>query len=106
MAAGQIKPDVVYDNAQVLAFRDVNPQAPTHILIIPKAHIASMNELTPDQGPLIGAMYLAAKTIAQQEGVAERGYRLVLNTNRDAGQSVFHLHLHLLAGRALNWPPG
>lgn len=106
MAAGQIKPDTVFESDTVLAFRDIHPQAPIHILIIPKRHIATANDLRPEHGVLIGDMYLAARHIAAQEGISERGYRLVVNCNRDAGQSVFHLHLHLLAGRALNWPPG
>jgi len=106
MASGKIKPDKVFESDTVLAFRDINPQAPVHVLIIPKRHIATVNDLTDKDGPLIGDMYLAAQQVADQEGVAERGYRLVLNCNRDAGQSVFHLHLHLLGGRALNWPPG
>lgn len=106
MAEGKIKPDTVFETDRVLAFRDINPQAPTHVLIIPKQHIATVNDLKPEQAAVVGDMYLAAQQIAAAEGVAERGYRLVLNCNRDAGQSVFHLHLHLLAGRALNWPPG
>lgn len=106
MAIGQIKPDKIFETDTVLAFRDINPQAPIHILIIPKRHIATVNDLQPEHGPLIGDIYLAAQRIAAQEGITERGYRLVMNCNRDAGQSVFHLHLHLLAGRALNWPPG
>lgn len=106
MANGQIKPDKVFESDNVLAFRDINPQAPTHVLIIPKRHIATVNDLKAEHGPLIGEMYLTAQQIAAQEGIEERGYRLVMNCNRDAGQSVFHIHLHLLAGRALNWPPG
>lgn len=106
MASGKIKPDTVFESDRVLAFRDINPQAPTHVLIIPKRHIATVNDLEAVDGTLIGDLYLAAQRVAAQEGVAERGYRLVMNCNRDAGQSVFHLHLHLLAGRALNWPPG
>lgn len=106
MVAGEIKPDVVYENADVLAFRDINPQAPTHVLVIPKRHIATLNDLEPEHTELVGKLFLAAKHIAQQEGIAERGYRTVFNCNRDAGQAVFHIHLHLLGGRALGWPPG
>lgn len=106
MVAGEIKPDVVYEDDAVLAFRDTNPQAPTHVLVIPKTHIATLNDLQPEQAPLLGRMYLAAQQVAQKDGIAERGYRTVINCNREAGQSVFHVHLHVLGGRAMHWPPG
>ena len=106
MVAGDIQPDVVFEDDEVLAFRDVNPQAPLHVLVIPKAHIATTNDLTPDTAGLLGQMYLAAKQIAADERVAEAGYRMVMNCNAGAGQSVFHIHLHLLGGRAFAWPPG
>lgn len=106
MAAGEIKPNVVYEDADVLAFRDINPQAPTHVLVIPKTHIATLNDLHPDQVDLIGKLYLAARQVAEQDGIAERGYRTVMNCNREAGQTVFHLHLHVLGGRGMHWPPG
>lgn len=106
MVAGEIKPDVVYEDDAVLAFRDTNPQAPTHVLVIPKTHIAALNDLQPEQAPLLGRMYLAAQQVAQKDGIAERGYRTVINCNREAGQSVFHVHLHVLGGRAMHWPPG
>ncbi|MFA7096446.1 MAG: histidine triad nucleotide-binding protein [Gammaproteobacteria bacterium] len=106
MVAGEIKPDVVYEDADVLAFRDINPQAPTHVLIIPKRHVATLNDLEPEHAELVGKLFLAARHIAQQEGIAERGYRTVFNCNQDAGQAVFHIHLHLLGGRPLGWPPG
>lgn len=106
MVAGEIKPDVVYEDADVLAFRDINPQAPTHVLIIPKRHVATLNDLEPEHAELVGKLFLAARHIAQQEGIAERGYRTVFNCNQDAGQAVFHIHLHLLGGRPLDWPPG
>ena len=106
MVAGDIQPDVVFEDDEVLAFRDVNPQAPLHVLVIPKAHIATTNDLTPDTAGLLGKMYLAAKQIAADERVAEAGYRMVMNCNAGAGQSVFHIHLHLLGGRAFAWPPG
>ncbi|HHZ88206.1 MAG TPA: histidine triad nucleotide-binding protein [Chromatiaceae bacterium] len=106
MCNGEIEPDVVYQDDDVLAFRDVNPQAPTHVLIIPKTHISTINDLTPEHEALIGKLYLAAKQVASDEGLAERGYRVVMNCNAEAGQSVFHIHLHMLGGRAMQWPPG
>jgi len=106
MVSGEIAPDTVYENDNVLAFRDVNPQAPTHVLVIPKQHIATLNELDNTHRDLIGEMYLAAREVARQDGIDERGYRTVMNCNADAGQSVFHIHLHVLGGRAMTWPPG
>lgn len=106
MVKGEIKPDVVFEDDEVLAFRDLNPQAPVHVLVIPKQHIATLNDLDAAHASLMGKMYLAAKQVAQQEGLAERGYRTVVNCNAEAGQSVYHVHLHLLAGRAMHWPPG
>ncbi|WJW76321.1 histidine triad nucleotide-binding protein [Thiohalobacter sp. IOR34] len=106
MASGEIQPDVVYEDDEILAFRDINPQAPVHVLIIPKTHIATLNDLQPEQAPLVGRLFLAAKQIAAEEGIAERGYRTVFNCNAEAGQAVFHLHMHLLGGRPLGWPPG
>ncbi len=106
MVAGEIKPDTVYEDDEVLAFRDINPQAPTHVLVVPKRHIATLNDLAPGDGELIGRLYLAAKEVAQQENIAERGYRTLINCNAEAGQSVFHVHLHLLGGRPMGWPPG
>ena len=106
MVAGEIKPDVVYEDDAVLAFRDVNPQAPLHVLVIPKAHIATTNDLNAGNAAVIGSLVLAARQIAADEGVAEPGYRMVLNCNPAAGQSVYHIHLHLLGGRSMGWPPG
>jgi histidine triad (HIT) family protein len=106
MIKGEIKPDIVYENDDVLAFRDIHPQAPTHILVVPKQHIPTVNDLEPGHEAVVGRLFLAAKTIAAQEGIAESGYRTVMNCNADAGQSVFHLHLHVLGGRLLAWPPG
>lgn len=103
---GEIKPDIVLENEHLIAFRDINPQAPTHILVVPRRHIATVNELVPGDAELIGRLFLAAKEIAGREGIAERGYRLVLNCNPEAGQSVFHIHLHVLGGRRMHWPPG
>jgi len=104
--AGEIQPDVVYEDDQVLAFRDVNPQAPVHILVIPKRHIATLNDLQAEDAELIGGLYLAAQKVAEQEGIAEAGYRTLINCNAQAGQTVFHIHLHLLGGRRMTWPPG
>lgn len=103
---GEIPADIVFDNDDVLAFRDVNSQAPTHILIIPKKHIATVNDLAEDDELVMGKLFTAAKTIAAKEGVSDDGYRMVVNCNEQAGQTVFHIHLHLLAGRDMRWPPG
>lgn len=103
---GEIPSDLVYENDEVLAFRDVNPQAPTHVLIVPKKHIATVNDLEPADAALMGELQLAAKAIAASEGIDEDGYRLVVNCNSRAGQTVFHIHMHLLGGRAMTWPPG
>ncbi len=104
--SGDIKPDVVYEDPDVLAFRDLNPQARCHILVIPKRHIATLNDLQPEDAELMGKLTLAAQKIAADEGIAEPGYRTVINCNAEAGQSVFHIHLHLLGGRKMGWPPG
>ena len=106
MINGEIQPDTVYEDDNVLAFRDINPQAPTHILVIPKQHISTLNELEPEHAQLVGQMYVVAKIIAADEGVAEAGYRTTMNCNAAAGQTVFHIHLHLLGGRNFSWPPG
>lgn len=106
MVAGEIKPDVVFEDDQVLAFRDVNPQAPVHILVIPKKHVSTLNDLSSEDAKLSGNLLMAVKKIAMQEGFAETGYRTIINCNSDGGQDVFHIHLHVLAGRKLNWPPG
>jgi histidine triad (HIT) family protein len=106
MIAGEIEPDKVYEDDDLIAFRDINPQAPTHILIVPRRHIATLNELEPADAPLMGKLYLAARDIAERENIAEEGYRTLVNCNAGAGQSVFHIHLHLLGGRPMGWPPG
>ncbi|MCF6325241.1 MAG: histidine triad nucleotide-binding protein [Gammaproteobacteria bacterium] len=106
MASGEITLDKVYEDDDVLAFRDINPQAPLHLLVIPKEHIATLNDLEVRHALLLGKMYLAVKAIAKQEGVAESGYRTVMNCNSDGGQTVYHIHLHMLAGRGMQWPPG
>lgn len=104
MVAGDIKPDVVFEDENLLAFRDINPQAPVHILVIPKRHIATLNDL--DDPLLAGQLMQAAVKLAEQEGLSEDGYRTVFNCNRHGGQAVYHLHLHLLGGRPMHWPPG
>ena len=106
MVSGAIKPDVVYENTEVLAFRDLNPQAPTHILVIPKRHIATLNDLGEEDTHLVGKLFLAAKEVARLEGIDASGYRTLINCNAEAGQTVFHLHLHVLGGRQMHWPPG
>ena len=106
IVSGDIPAEKVFENDSVLAFRDLNPQAPLHVLVIPKKHIATINELGHKDAALIGEMYLAAKQIAADNGLSERGYRTVMNCNEEAGQSVFHIHLHVLGGRAMSWPPG
>ena len=102
----EIPASIVYEDDRVLAFNDINPQAPTHILVVPKRHIASLNDLGPEDDSIVGEMVRRAAAIAAERGVSAGGFRTVFNTNRDAGQTVFHIHLHLLGGRAMNWPPG
>ena len=104
--AGEIPADIIYESDEAIGFRDINPQAPTHVLIIPRRHIATINDLQIGDEAVVGNMYLAAKQIAQQEGIADDGYRVAMNCNEAAGQTVFHLHLHLVGGRQLGWPPG
>jgi histidine triad (HIT) family protein len=97
---------ILYEDDRLLAFEDINPQAPLHALLIPKTHIATLNDLTPEDDALVGEMTRRAAALAKERGYAERGFRTVFNTNRDAGQTVFHIHLHVLGGRAFHWPPG
>ena len=106
IASGEIPSDVVYQDEHVVGFRDLNPQAPTHVLVVPRRHIATLNDLTEADAEVVARMCLAAKAIAAADGIAERGYRTVFNCNAEAGQSVFHLHLHVLGGRVMEWPPG
>lgn len=106
MIAGEIPADVVYENDAVVAVRDINPQAPTHVLVIPREHIETLNDLDASHAQLLSEIFAAAREIAKSEGIDEKGYRTVFNCNAGAGQSVFHLHLHVLGGRALEWPPG
>jgi len=102
----EIKGSIVYEDDRVLAFNDINPQAPTHVLLVPKRHITSLNDLTAEDDQLVGELARRAAAIAQERGIAAGGYRTVFNTNRDGGQTVFHIHLHLLGGRGMHWPPG
>ena len=101
---GEIPATIVRETADCIAFRDINPQAPVHILVIPRRHVATLNEV--DEPALAGRLSMLAAEIARAEGIAESGYRTVMNTNDDGGQTVHHLHLHLLGGRAMHWPPG
>lgn len=103
---GQIPSRIVYRDDVCLAFEDINPQAPTHVLFIPLKHIATVNDVTMEDRQLVGHLYTAAAKVAKERGHSERGYRLVMNCNEDAGQTVFHIHLHMVAGRPMGWPPG
>lgn len=106
IAKKDIPADIVYENDRVLAFRDINPQAPVHVLIIPKEHIATLNDVKVEHQSLAGEMIQTAKLIAEQENIAENGYRTVFNCNEYGGQEVYHIHLHVLGGRKMTWPPG
>ena len=105
IVAGEIPSDRVHEDDEVVAFRDINPQAPTHVLAIPRRHIADAAALTEGDGPLLERLFAVLRNIAEDEGL-ETGYRIVTNVGPDAGQTVFHLHLHLLGGRSMGWPPG
>lgn len=106
IVGGDIPADVVYETEDVLAFRDIAPKAPTHVLVIPKRHVASLGEAADDDGALLGKVLLAARDVARAEGIDETGFRAVANTGEDGGQTVHHLHVHVLGGRGLGWPPG
>jgi len=103
---GEIPADIVFENDDVLAFNDVNPQAPVHLLIIPKKHISTLNDVDHEDQVVMGKLFGVAKEIAKQRGVSEEGYRVLVNCNEKAGQTVFHIHMHLLGGRTMTWPPG
>ena len=103
---GDIPATVVHQDEHLIAFKDINPQAPMHVLIVPRRHVSSLNELAETDDPLVGEMVRRAAAIARQHGHADRGYRTVFNCNAEAGQTVFHIHLHVLGGRAFKWPPG
>ena len=102
----EIPADIIYETDDMLAFRDINPQAPTHILIIPKEHIKTINDLESGHAEMMGKLFLTAAELARSEGIADEGYRVVMNCNEAGGQAVYHIHLHLLGGRQMGWPPG
>lgn len=104
--AGDIPARMIHDDALTVAIEDINPQAPTHLLIFPRKHVATLNELVAEDEPTVGHMVTVAAQLAKQHGIAEAGYRTVFNCNAGAGQSVFHIHLHVLGGRSMGWPPG
>ena len=106
IAAGDIPASIVHRDEHLIAFKDKNPQAPLHVLIVPRRHIASLNDLGPEDDGLVGEMVRRAAALARENGYADRGYRTVFNCNADAGQTVFHIHLHVLGGRGMSWPPG
>jgi histidine triad (HIT) family protein len=106
IAQGEIPAELVRTDPEVVAFRDIHPQAPTHILIIPRKHVSSVRELADTDAELMGKLFLAARDLAREEGISETGYRMVVNAGAGAGQTVFHIHLHLLGGRGMGWPPG
>ena len=102
----KIPSTVVYEDDRVMAFNDIDPQAPTHVLIVPKRHIATLNDLSPEDDQIVGELVRRAAAIAKERSFSDHGYRTLFNTNRGAGQTVFHIHLHLLGGRSMAWPPG
>jgi len=102
----EVPASIVFEDDRVMAFNDINPQAPTHVLVIPKRHIATLNDLQPEDDQIVGELARRAAAIAKERGISAGGFRTVFNTNRDAGQTVFHIHLHLIGGRSLAWPPG
>ncbi len=106
IVAGDLPASIVFQDERLIAFEDINPQAPTHLLIVPRRHVATLNELTAEDDGLVGEMIRRAAAIAKDRGIAEDGFRAVFNCNAGAGQTVFHIHLHLLGGRPLAWPPG
>ena len=106
IAGHELETPILYEDDLLVAFPDLNPQAPTHILLVPKRHLATVNELRDDHADLLSRLLLVAPKIAKDQGIAEKGYRLVINCNEGGGQSVFHLHLHILGGRKMSWPPG
>ncbi len=104
--AGEMPGDIIYEDEEIVAFHDINPQGPVHVLIVPRKHIDSVLDLSAEDRELVGAMLLRARDIAKKLGVDEKGFRLVINTGKYAGQAVYHLHLHLIGGRRMTWPPG
>jgi histidine triad (HIT) family protein len=106
IVSGDLPAKLIHQDDELVAFTDINPQAPLHALIVPRRHIATLNDLAPGDDGLVGSMLRRAAAIAGEHGYADRGYRTIVNCNREAGQTVFHIHLHLLAGRSFHWPPG
>jgi len=106
IASGQIPAKKVYEDDEIVAFEDINPQAPVHLLVIPREHTATLNDIQEADDATVGRLHRVAAGLARQRDLAERGYRLVMNCNAEAGQTVFHIHLHLLGGRPMQWPPG
>lgn len=106
IVAGEIPSKKVFEDDKLVAFEDINPQAPMHVLVVPRRHIATLNDLGPGDDPLVGSMLRRAAALARDRGFDARGYRTIFNCNAEAGQTVFHIHLHVLAGRSLSWPPG
>lgn len=106
IARGEIPSRKVHEDADLLAFEDIDPQAPVHVLVIPKRHLSTLNDLAPEDDALVGRLVRTAARIAEERGIAERGWRLVANVNREGGQIVFHVHVHVLGGRGMHWPPG
>ena len=102
----EVPSKIVYEDERVLAFEDINPRAPIHILLIPKEHFGTLHEIPEEKKDILSHLLLKARQVAQEKGIAENGYRIVLNTERDSGQEVFHIHFHLFGGRRMNWPPG
>lgn len=102
----ELNASIVYEDERIVAFNDINPQGPTHVLVLPRRHISSLNDLTEDDDQIVGELVRRAAAIAKDRGIAAGGYRTVFNTNLDAGQTVFHIHLHLIGGRGMHWPPG
>lgn len=106
IVAGQVPATIIFEDEEVMAFRDISPQSPTHILVIPKKHISTINDVHDEDEALLGHLVIVAKKLASQLGLSEKGYRLVFNINEDGGQTVYHIHLHMLGGRRMTWPPG
>jgi histidine triad (HIT) family protein len=104
--AGEVPARILHEDERLVVIQDIHPQAPLHVLVIPRKHIATLNDLTAEDDALVGEMFRRAAALAAERGVADRGYRTLFNCNREAGQTVFHLHLHVLGGRHLGWPPG
>ncbi len=102
----EIHADILFENVKILAFRDISPQAPVHFLVIPKKEIRTINDINEEDKSLIGELFMVAKEIAKKEGISEKGYRTIFNCNEHGGQTVYHIHLHVLGGRQLEWPPG